>query len=184
MLQSVGVQVDEVVQLALGACQPGVETATQGGDPPRRGQLRRRVPPEAVLVDRVRAQQADPVVVPQRLGCQPAAAPERAHAQVLVLGSGGHGGDATRLPRGNRKRVAAETVAGPCWDGSVVDYRLVRDGRPPVGAPVLDAAQRQVVEHPGGPLLVLAGPGHRQDHHAGRGGRGPRRGPGCRSSRS
>jgi hypothetical protein len=28
-----------------------------------------------------------------------------------------------------------------------------------VGAPVLDDAQRSVVEHPGGPLLVLAGPG-------------------------
>ena len=40
-------------------------------------------------------------------------------------------------------------------------YRLVR--RPaaarPVAAPVLDAAQRRVVEHAGGPLLVLAGPG-------------------------
>ncbi len=37
--------------------------------------------------------------------------------------------------------------------------RLVRprpDGR---GAPLLDAGQRRVVDHPGGPLLVLAGPG-------------------------
>jgi superfamily I DNA/RNA helicase/RecB family exonuclease len=41
----------------------------------------------------------------------------------------------------------------------VVNYRLVRDGRPQVDVPVLDAAQRRVVEHPGGPLLVLAGPG-------------------------
>ena len=31
--------------------------------------------------------------------------------------------------------------------------------RPPVAAPVLDDAQHSVVEHPGGPLLVLAGPG-------------------------
>ena len=38
-------------------------------------------------------------------------------------------------------------------------YRLVRAPRPAAGAPVLDAAQRAVVEHPGGPLLVLAGPG-------------------------
>jgi superfamily I DNA/RNA helicase/RecB family exonuclease len=38
-------------------------------------------------------------------------------------------------------------------------YRLVRPSRPPVAAPVLDAAQRAVVEHRGGPLLVLAGPG-------------------------
>jgi superfamily I DNA/RNA helicase/RecB family exonuclease len=38
-------------------------------------------------------------------------------------------------------------------------YRLVR--RPVVAAepPVLDAAQQYVVDHPGGPLLVLAGPG-------------------------
>ena len=40
-----------------------------------------------------------------------------------------------------------------------VAYRLVRADRPAVAAPELDAAQRAVVEHPGGPLLVLAGPG-------------------------
>ncbi len=39
------------------------------------------------------------------------------------------------------------------------DYRLVRGARAPVQPPALDAAQRQVVEHQGGPLLVLAGPG-------------------------
>src|SRR3954471_8836727 len=38
-------------------------------------------------------------------------------------------------------------------------YRLVRAPRPAVAAPVLDDAQRAVVEHAGGPLLVLAGPG-------------------------
>ncbi len=38
-------------------------------------------------------------------------------------------------------------------------YRLVRPAPVPAAAPVLDAAQRAVVEHPGGPLLVLAGPG-------------------------
>lgn len=37
--------------------------------------------------------------------------------------------------------------------------RLVRAPHPEVGAPTLDAAQRAVVEHRGGPLLVLAGPG-------------------------
>src|SRR5881392_983200 len=37
-------------------------------------------------------------------------------------------------------------------------YRLVRDPTP-VEFPLLDADQRRVVEHPGGPLLVLAGPG-------------------------
>ncbi|MFD6184350.1 ATP-dependent helicase [Streptomyces goshikiensis] len=38
-------------------------------------------------------------------------------------------------------------------------YRLVRTGPDRVDPPVLDAAQRAVVDHPGGPLLVLAGPG-------------------------
>ncbi|MDT4922552.1 MAG: hypothetical protein QOG01_265 [Pseudonocardiales bacterium] len=38
-------------------------------------------------------------------------------------------------------------------------YRLVRAARPPAAAPVLDDAQRAVVDHRGGPLLVLAGPG-------------------------
>ncbi|WP_375481764.1 ATP-dependent helicase [uncultured Jatrophihabitans sp.] len=38
-------------------------------------------------------------------------------------------------------------------------YRLVRAPRAAAPAPELDAAQRRVVEHPGGPLLVLAGPG-------------------------
>ncbi|MGP3952010.1 ATP-dependent helicase [Streptomyces sp. 7N604] len=38
-------------------------------------------------------------------------------------------------------------------------YRLVRTPPEPVDPPVLDARQRAVVDHPGGPLLVLAGPG-------------------------
>ncbi|MDQ6850738.1 MAG: ATP-dependent helicase [Actinomycetota bacterium] len=38
-------------------------------------------------------------------------------------------------------------------------YRLVRPTRVPATAPVLDAAQQRVLEHRGGPLLVLAGPG-------------------------
>ncbi|MFI8101950.1 UvrD-helicase domain-containing protein [Streptomyces sp. NPDC086023] len=38
-------------------------------------------------------------------------------------------------------------------------YRLVRTGPEHVDTPVLDAAQRAVVDHRGGPLLVLAGPG-------------------------
>ncbi|MGW6866084.1 UvrD-helicase domain-containing protein [Streptomyces sp. NPDC054912] len=38
-------------------------------------------------------------------------------------------------------------------------YRLVRTGPEQVAPPVLDAAQRTVVDHTGGPLLVLAGPG-------------------------
>ncbi|GAA2072252.1 ATP-dependent DNA helicase [Streptomyces albiaxialis] len=38
-------------------------------------------------------------------------------------------------------------------------YRLVRTPPEPVGLPALDAAQRAVVDHSAGPLLVLAGPG-------------------------
>jgi superfamily I DNA/RNA helicase/RecB family exonuclease len=38
-------------------------------------------------------------------------------------------------------------------------YRLLRRSAPPPGPPRLDAAQQAVVSHPGGPLLVLAGPG-------------------------
>jgi superfamily I DNA/RNA helicase/RecB family exonuclease len=38
-------------------------------------------------------------------------------------------------------------------------YRLVRSARAPAAAPELDPAQRRVVDHAGGPLLVLAGPG-------------------------
>jgi superfamily I DNA/RNA helicase/RecB family exonuclease len=38
-------------------------------------------------------------------------------------------------------------------------YRLFRRPAPPAGPPRLDDAQRAVVSHTGGPLLVLAGPG-------------------------
>jgi superfamily I DNA/RNA helicase/RecB family exonuclease len=38
-------------------------------------------------------------------------------------------------------------------------YRLTRGAEKLPTPPVLDASQRAVVEHPGGPLLVLAGPG-------------------------
>ena len=38
-------------------------------------------------------------------------------------------------------------------------YRLVRDPRPAAVPPALDRDQQAVVDHPGGPLLVLAGPG-------------------------
>jgi hypothetical protein len=41
----------------------------------------------------------------------------------------------------------------------VTTYRLVRDQRPVAVPPALDRDQQAVVDHPGGPLLVLAGPG-------------------------
>ncbi|MQA05118.1 MAG: AAA family ATPase [Streptosporangiales bacterium] len=41
----------------------------------------------------------------------------------------------------------------------VRSFRLVRRPKPAGAAPQLDDAQRRVVEHPGGPLLVRAGPG-------------------------
>src|SRR5680860_1186218 len=40
-----------------------------------------------------------------------------------------------------------------------IEYELVRPGPEPVTPPQLDASQQAVVDHPGGPLLVLAGPG-------------------------
>ncbi|MEU2025648.1 ATP-dependent DNA helicase [Streptomyces sp. NPDC016469] len=43
--------------------------------------------------------------------------------------------------------------------GTTGPYRLVRTLPGSVEPPLLDAAQRAVVDHPGGPLLVLAGPG-------------------------
>ncbi|MER7724008.1 ATP-dependent DNA helicase [Streptomyces sp. NPDC096323] len=43
--------------------------------------------------------------------------------------------------------------------GTTGAYRLVRTLPGSVDPPLLDAAQRAVVDHPGGPLLVLAGPG-------------------------
>ncbi len=56
----------------------------------------------------------------------------------------------------------SEFVGSTCWDNPMTAprYRLVRPASSaPVPAPVLDDAQRRVVEHNGGPLLVLAGPG-------------------------
>src|SRR4051812_34072960 len=44
-------------------------------------------------------------------------------------------------------------------DGSVTNYRLAFARATPQVAPVLDPDQQSVVDHPGGPLLVLAGPG-------------------------
>ena len=42
---------------------------------------------------------------------------------------------------------------------AAIPYRLVRSAVPPEPPPELDDAQRAVLAHPGGPLLVLAGPG-------------------------
>ncbi|MDI5910166.1 UvrD-helicase domain-containing protein, partial [Streptomyces sp. 12257] len=47
----------------------------------------------------------------------------------------------------------------PVRQGNRGAYRLVRTPPTRVDPPRLDAAQRAVVEHGGGPLLVLAGPG-------------------------
>ena len=38
-------------------------------------------------------------------------------------------------------------------------YRLIRSSQPRAQRPLLDASQQAVVDHPAGPLLVLAGPG-------------------------
>lgn len=47
----------------------------------------------------------------------------------------------------------------PVRPGPPGAYRLVRTPPDPVAPPLLDAAQRAVVDHRDGPLLVLAGPG-------------------------
>ncbi|MDX3225733.1 ATP-dependent DNA helicase [Streptomyces sp. ME19-01-6] len=57
------------------------------------------------------------------------------------------------LPRQRQARQPSSRQPSP---GT---YRLVRTRPDPVAAPALDARQRAVVDHPGGPLLVLAGPG-------------------------
>ena len=44
-------------------------------------------------------------------------------------------------------------------DESAPVYRLVQPAAAPAARPRLDATQQAVVDHPGGPLLVLAGPG-------------------------
>jgi superfamily I DNA/RNA helicase/RecB family exonuclease len=44
-------------------------------------------------------------------------------------------------------------------DESAPVYRLVQPVAPPAAPPRLDPTQQAVVDHPGGPLLVLAGPG-------------------------
>jgi superfamily I DNA/RNA helicase/RecB family exonuclease len=54
-------------------------------------------------------------------------------------------------PASARARVEAPP-SGPA-------YRLVRPRSEVLAAPTLDPEQRRVVDHPGGPLLVLAGPG-------------------------
>ncbi|MCH0541313.1 ATP-dependent helicase [Streptomyces sp. MUM 203J] len=57
------------------------------------------------------------------------------------------------------RRAPYQPYPDPVRHRSPGAYRLVRTPPGPVTPPLLDAAQRAVVDHPGGPLLVLAGPG-------------------------
>ena len=52
---------------------------------------------------------------------------------------------------------------------AATSYHLVPHPAAPE-VPTLDLDQQRVVDHPGGPLLVLAGPGTGLDHHLGTGG--------------
>ena len=55
-----------------------------------------------------------------------------------------------------------DPVGGPCLGRTVSNgpsYRLVAPDPTRLAPPALDDDQQRVVEHPGGPLLVLAGPG-------------------------
>src|SRR3982751_6468711 len=51
------------------------------------------------------------------------------------------------------------TIPDPAAEPGRPGYRLGRTPARPVSAPALDRAQQEVVDHRGGPLLVLAGPG-------------------------
>ena len=61
--------------------------------------------------------------------------------------------------RGGMAGVTSPPRHQPGRGGPSAPYRLVRTPHAPVAVPVLDPAQQEVVDHPGGPLLVLAGPG-------------------------
>ncbi|GAA1514873.1 ATP-dependent DNA helicase [Streptomyces albidochromogenes] len=71
------------------------------------------------------------------------------------------------LPPGTPGTAGASGTSGSAWNPPHLQarqrtpgaYRLVRTRPGPVDPPVLDARQRAVVDHAGGPLLVLAGPG-------------------------
>src|SRR5881398_3432248 len=65
-----------------------------------------------------------------------------------------------RAPERQTARMS-EVSAGIRYemDRQLPAYRLVRSPGRADEAPTLDAAQRAVVDHAGGPLLVLAGPG-------------------------
>src|SRR4029078_4090402 len=57
---------------------------------------------------------------------------------------------------------ATDPVGGPCLGRTVSNgpsYRLVAPDPTRLAPPALDDDQQRVVDHPGGPLLVLAGPG-------------------------
>src|SRR4051812_31370658 len=71
-----------------------------------------------------------------------------------MTSTGAPTGAATARPS-RRTPPGARPAAGP----QVPAYTLVRGPAPDVRELVLDPAQQQVVDHGGGPLLVLAGPG-------------------------
>jgi superfamily I DNA/RNA helicase/RecB family exonuclease len=66
-----------------------------------------------------------------------------------------HVSDQAPGPHPAPTRVALAGRGGPARP----DYRLVRRPTPPSARPQLDPSQQRVVDHAGGPLLVLAGPG-------------------------
>jgi superfamily I DNA/RNA helicase len=67
-----------------------------------------------------------------------------------------------RLDARPEPALSASNVSGAWWNAVLMNgYRLVRraTAADPPAPPVLDEAQQRVVDHKGGPLLVLAGPG-------------------------
>ncbi len=69
------------------------------------------------------------------------------------------GGRGTTARTGTIINVGGPCLGGPVSKGTETSYRLVRPQAGAATAPQLDDSQQAVVDHEGGPLLVLAGPG-------------------------
>ena len=77
---------------------------------------------------------------------------------AVVSGPGGVMG-VMAATGGSRRRRGAGTSKPRASGSRASSYTLVRGPSRAAAAPALDPAQQQVVDHEGGPLLVLAGPG-------------------------
>ena len=148
-----------------------VESSWWPVDAPAHGGPQARVSSPVALSTLITRAPRSPSII---AACGPARALVRSRTTTSASGPDGV---ASLMPAnlvGARGAVGRGWLGGAMSDGATT-YHLVRPG-PAAAEPVtLDPEQQRVVDHAGGPLLVLAGPGHRQDHHAGRGDRRPDR---------